>query len=178
MKRTVILVVFALLACGITASAATANGTLAVSATVTGSIALTFQKDANGPSITGAGTGAATLNFGSVSAWGSQPTGVTSTPNIGAGNFMVSAPIDIVITNANLTSASAKLQASLQSADATNTWAVNGVTVTNGSQATINGTFTYSTGTTGTSEPIQITIPFTNTTGSVSNTINFTATSN
>jgi hypothetical protein len=60
------------------ASAQTGSGTLGVTATVVGSISLTFVTDASGLAVTGTGTGTASLAFGTVSMLGnSVPTGVT-----------------------------------------------------------------------------------------------------
>ena len=52
----------------------TANGTLTVTATVESSIGLTFENDAAGVALTGAGTNAATMALGSVSAYGTIST--------------------------------------------------------------------------------------------------------
>jgi hypothetical protein len=79
------------------------------------------------------------------------------------------------VTRANSTSANYTLKAQLGTADATNTWLVNAVTITNASAATISSTVTYTTANPFT---IGITIPFTESSGAVTNTINFTATAN
>src|ERR1700674_860493 len=62
------------------ANAQTGSGTLGVSATVTGSISLTFVTDASGMTVTGTGSSTASLPFGTVSMYsGSVPTNVTKT---------------------------------------------------------------------------------------------------
>ncbi len=135
---------------------------------------MVFQSDASGVALTGSGTNAATLAFGTVYAFGGTlTTGVTR--SAGASSFTISSPVDIVVTRANSTSANYTLKAQLGTADATNTWLVNAVTITNASAATISSTVTYTTANPFT---IGITIPFTESSGAVTNTINFTATAN
>ena len=62
------------------ASAQTGSGTLGVTATVQGSIDLTFVTDASGLAVTGTGTSAASLAFGAVGMYGgTTPANVTKT---------------------------------------------------------------------------------------------------
>ncbi|HLW53091.1 MAG TPA: hypothetical protein VKW06_09630 [Candidatus Angelobacter sp.] len=154
----------------------TASGTLTVTATVNSSINLVFNSDAAGVALSsGAGTNAATLAFGNVSAFGAIAAGITRTVVAGT-SFTVSTPVDVLVTKSNSTSANYTLKAQLGAADATNTWGVAGNTVTSASAATITATGTYGSNA---AEAVAITIPFTTASGSViSNTINFTATSN
>ena len=73
MKKVMLLTIFAALMMISSAAVAqtTASGTLTVTATVTGSINLVFNSDASGVALSsGAGTNAATLAFGNVSAFG------------------------------------------------------------------------------------------------------------
>ena len=152
---------------------ATANGTLAVTATVNGSITLVFNSDASGVPLTGANTNAAALAFGNVSAFGTSPAGVTTTT--GASDFTVSTPVDVLVNKFNSASANYTLKAQLASADA-NAWSVAGTTVTRAAQAIITATGTYGTNA---PETIAITVPFATASGtSISNTINFQATAN
>lgn len=156
-------------------ASATATGTLGVTATVNASIKMVFNTDASGVTLGGAGTNAATLGFGSVSAFNTIAT-ANVTRVVGASNFTVSTPFDVNVTLANSTSPNYKLQAQLSTADATNTWAVGGITVTSGSLATISSSSAY-----GANDPftLALTIPFTVADATViSNTINFTATAN
>ncbi|MGH9565944.1 MAG: hypothetical protein ACRD4I_08180, partial [Candidatus Angelobacter sp.] len=153
---------------------ATANGTLAVTATVNGSITLVFNSDASGVPLTGANTNTAALAFGNVSAFGTSPAGVTTTT--GASNFTVSTPVDVLVNKFNSASANYTLKAQLASADAANAWSVAGTTVTSAAQATITATGAYGANA---PETIAITVPFTTTSGTnISNTINFQATAN
>ena len=52
------------------AAAATASGTVAVTATVVGSMSITFVTDGSGITLGGSGTSSATIAFGSVQAYG------------------------------------------------------------------------------------------------------------
>jgi hypothetical protein len=153
----------------------TANGTLTVTATVTGSINLVFNNDAVGvPLSLGAGTNTATLALGNISAFGAIAANITRTTT--AANFTISTPVDVLVTKTNSASVNYTLKAQLGSADAVNTWQVGGTTVTNAAQATITGTGAYAANT---PEAIAITVPFTTASGTaISNTINFAATSN
>jgi hypothetical protein len=177
MKKVTLLTIFAALMMISSAAVAqtTASGTLTVSATVTGSINLVFNSDANGVTLGSPGTNAATLAFGPVSAFGAL-----SSPNIGrsttASNFTVSSAVDVLVTKTNSTSANYSLTAQLGSADAVNTWTVGGVAVTNAAAAPITATGTYAANS---NFPVAITVPFTTASGTlISNSINYVATAN
>jgi hypothetical protein len=177
MKQITLLVMaVALMAMAPFAGAQTATGTLTVNATVNSSIKLVFNSDAAGvPLSAGAGTNAATLAFGNVSAFGAVAANVTRTVIAGT-SFTVSTPVDVNVIKANSASANYTLKAQLGAADAVNTWQVGGTTVTNAAQATITATGAYAANV---PEAIAITVPFATAGGTViSNTINFTATAN
>src|SRR6266851_6044066 len=124
------------------ASAQTASGTLTVTATVNGSINLVFNSDAAGVALaSGAGTNAATLAFGNVSAFGAVAAGVVRTTT--ATTFTVSSAVDVLVSKTNSASANYTLKAQLAAADAVNTWQVGGTTVTSAAQATITATGAY-----------------------------------
>ncbi|MGA3328056.1 MAG: hypothetical protein ABSF45_26700 [Terriglobia bacterium] len=183
MKRLslVIAAAIALSLAGSTAKAASASGTLAVTATVTSQIYMIFDTDASGVSLTNSGTSAATLPFGSVSAFSAPPAHVTL--SLQATTFTISTPVDVNVRISNPAAASANctLKAQLASADATNTWTVGGVAVTSASAVTISSSLAYQTGSTttgGVSEAVAIAVPYTEAATTISNTINFTATSN
>ena len=174
MKRFTIIAVLAVLALTISASAQTATGTLSVTATVGGSISLAFNSDAAGVALgSGAGTSTATLAFGNVSAYGAIAGTITRSVVAGT-SFTVSTPVDVNVTRANSASANYTLKAQLGTADAVNTWKIGGVTITNASATQITATGAYNTNV---SEAVALTIPFSVTTN-ISNTVNFTATSN
>jgi S-formylglutathione hydrolase FrmB len=179
MRKSTIVTILAVLALSGAAMAQagnTASGTLTVTATVNSSINLVFNSDAAGvPLSSGAGTNAATLAFGNVAAFGAIGANITRTVVAGT-SFTVSTPVDVLVTKANSSSANYTLKAQLGAADATNTWAVAGNTITSAAASTITATGTYGSNA---SESIAITIPFTEASGTaISNTINFTATSN
>jgi hypothetical protein len=177
MKKLITLVFAAVMMTSFAAAQAgsTANGTLTVSATVNGSITLVFNSDAAGVALAGTGTNTATLAFGTVQAFGGAlTTGVVRTA--AANNFTVSSAVDVLVSKANSSSATYTLKAQLGTADATDTWTVGGVTVTNAAAATVTSTGTYAANS---NFPVAITIPFTTASGtSINNTINYTATSN
>ena len=155
------------------AGAQTSNGTLTVTATVQASISLSFETDGAGVSLTGAGTNAATLGFGTVSAYGTIATaGVTRT--LTASDFTVSSPFGARVDKANSTSATYTLAVRLGSADATNTWKVNAITLTTSNQ---NLGAAYAYGSTQV-HTVYLTVPFAATAGAINKVLNFTATAN
>jgi hypothetical protein len=153
----------------------TASGTLTVTATVTGSIQLVFNSDVAGVALSsGAGTNAATLAFGNVSAFGPVAAGIVRTAT--ANNFTVSSAVDVLVSKSNSASANYTLKAQLGSADAVNSWSVGGVAVTNAAQSTLTATGAYGSNA---NFPVAITVPFTTASGTlISNTIGYTATAN
>ena len=158
-------------------AAAQASGTLTVSATVQGSINLAFNTDAAGVGLTGSGSNAATLAYGTVQAYGGTvPTNVTR--SVQATTFTISTPVDVNVSKYNSSSLNFTLKAQLGTADANgNAWTVGGVAVTSASAATITGTGAYATNV---PEAVAIAIPLANTGAAlnIANTINFTATAN
>jgi hypothetical protein len=167
-----ILLAFAAFA-SVPASAATASGTVAVTATVSSSVSLTFVTDASGIALGGTGTSAATIAFGAVQAYGgSVPANVTKTVN-GTTSWKLATPFDIVVEVANQTSANYTLTAALNAADAVNTWAV-GATFLTTTPASITATGAYGS----TAYTLTLTIPFSAAAGAISNTLNFVATAN
>jgi hypothetical protein len=135
---------------------------------------MVFDSDSSGVALTGTGTSSATLAFGTVQAYGGTvATGETRTVN-GTTDYTYSSPFDVLVTKANSASTSYTLDASLNASDATNTWAIDSTTLTTTPQAVTT------TGSYGSDEAhtLSLTIPFSETTSSISNTINFTATAN
>ena len=157
----------------LSAAQTTASGTLAVSATLSSSISLVFNTDASGVALTGAGSNAASLNFGTISAYGALAANVSRT--VGAASFTVSTPFDVHVDKSNTASANYTLSAQLAAADAVNSWALGATAVTSASAATLTAAGAY-----GSDVPytLGLTVPFTNTAASISNTINFVATAN
>ncbi|HEY6351452.1 MAG TPA: hypothetical protein VI636_18775 [Candidatus Angelobacter sp.] len=157
-----------------TASATSASGSVAVSVTVASSLDLVFQTDGSGLSLANSGMSSVTAAFGTMSAYGgSVPSGVTRTVN-GTTNWKISTPFDVVIQVANQTSSNYTLTAQLQSSDSTNTWQIGTTNVTSASSATLTSTGSYGN----TAYTFNLTIPFSESAGTISNTINFVATAN
>jgi hypothetical protein len=156
-----------------TANATSATGTVAVTATTSASVSLTFVTDGAGITMGNSGTSAATVAFGSVQAYGgSVPAGVTKAVN-GSTDWSLSTPIDVVVQVANQTSSNYTLAAGLQSADSTNTWQLGATSLTT-TPVTLTSAGAYGS----TAYTFKLTIPFTAAAGAISNTINFTATAN
>jgi hypothetical protein len=151
----------------------TSAGTLTVTATVDSSIALTFEDDAAGVAMAGAGTSAATMALGTISAYETIATpGVTRT--VTASDFTVSSLFGVKVVKANSTSGTYTLAASLGSADSTNTWKINAVELSTSDQD-LGTTYAYGSAVTHT---MYLTVPVSASAGAVSKTLNFTATSN
>ena len=153
--------------------AQSSSGTLTVTATVASSIAMTFENDGAGVALSGAGTNAATMAFGNVSAFGTIATGGVMR-TVGAADFTVSSPFGVRVVRANSSSANYTLAASLASADATNTWTVNSTALTTTNQ-NLGTSYSYGSAVTHT---LYLLVPFTASTGAISKVVNFTATSN
>lgn len=174
MKKFILIAAALMMMSSFAAAQVTSGGTLAVTATVNGTINLVFNSATGGVPLGNSGTNAASLAFGTVQAFGGTlATGVTRT--VGTGNFTVSSPFNVNVAKANLTSANYTLKANLTTADTTNTWQVGGVTVASGTPATITGTGAFDSDNLFT---LALTIPFSATGTSISNTINFTAQAN
>lgn len=172
-SRTVMLLASLLLLPAGVAAQDTSSGTLTVTATVESSIALTFENDAAGVALTGAGTNAATMALGAISAYDTIATaGVTRT--VDANAFTVSSPFGVKIVKANTASATYTLAAALGSADITNTWKINAVTLTASDQV-LGAAYGYGSAV---AHTMHLSVPFTASTGAISKVLNFTATAN
>ncbi len=175
MKKLIVIIAAAVMMTSF-AAAQTATGQLTVTATVNGSISLVFNSDGAGVALSsGAGTNAATLNFGTVSAYGALAAGITR-PTPTATDFTVSTPVDVLVSKANVSSANYTLTTQLNAADAADTWSANGAAFTNATPATATAAGTYGSNVAVT---LAITIPFTTASGTtISNIVDFTATAN
>ena len=152
----------------------TASGTLAVTATVQSSISMMFNSNAGGVALGNAGTNAATLNFGNISAYGALSAGVSRV--VGGANFTVSTPFNVEVEKSNSSSANYSLTAQLASPDASNTWGLSGTAVSNAVASPLTAAGAY--GSPGTAYTLQLTVPLASAAGAISNTINFAATAN
>jgi hypothetical protein len=147
------------------------------------SLSISVQSDASGLALGGSGSSAATMSFGSMQAFGgSVPSGVTKA--VGTSNWTISTPFDVKVGCTNLltllpctiiTSPTYNLTAQLQSSDTTNTWKIASLTLSSTTPVTLTSGGTYSVVTAFT---FALTIPFTEASGTISNTVNFVAVAN
>jgi predicted secreted protein len=172
MNKQLTLAIIALAFVATTASADTSSGTLTVTGTIESSISLTVESA--GGTTSGTGTAAATSDLGSISKYGSAPTGFTLAR--GASNWTISSTVGVQVAKANLTSTDYTLTAQLGSAPASGvTWKLNGSTVSDSAATTLTSTGTY--GSTG-SYSWDIVVADSAAAAAIDNAINFTATSN
>jgi|SRR5438874_11711124 hypothetical protein len=166
--HTSLLCAFALTAI---ANAQTGSGTLGVTATVQGSINLTFVTDASGLAVTGTATSTASLPFGNVSMYsGTLPANVTKT--VGATSFSLATPFDVRVDLANSASTTYTLTATLAAVDSINTWWLGAIDISAAAPHALTAAGEF-----GTAVPytLKLTVPASATAGSISNTINFSA---
>jgi len=138
-------------------------------------LTITFSTATGGITLSGSGTSSATIGFGNIQAFGgSVPSGVTKSVN-GSSDWSLTTPVDVLVTESGVVSASYALTAQLQSADSINTWQIGSATVTSSSAATITVAGSY-----GTAMPYTLTliIPFSAAPGAINNTLDFVATAN
>lgn len=159
----------------------TATGTINATLINKNGIALVFDTDPGGVALGNNGSSAATLNFGTVSAFGVLLPGVTR-PTVTPASYTVRTLFDVQVIEGGLNSPNYTLSAQLAAAAPTGlTYAVDTVTLTTGAQnIQTNGTYntdvqhslnlTISTAAPGAGGP-AVGTPLTT-------TINFTATSN
>jgi hypothetical protein len=159
----------------------TATGTINATLIHKGGIALVFDTDPGGVVLGNAGTAAASLNFGTVSAFGPLSAGVTR-PTVLAGSYTVSTLFDVNVLQGGGNSPNYTLAVNLAAAAPTGfTYAVDAVTLTTAAQnVQTNGNYgndvqhslnlTISTAAPGAGGP-AVGTPLTT-------TINFTATAN
>lgn len=153
-------------------AAATSSGTLTVTGTVESSINLTIESA--GGTTSGTGTAAATSDLGSISKYGSAPTGFTLAR--GATDWTISSTVGVKVDKANLTSTDYTLTAQLGSAPASGvTWKLNGSTLSDSAATTLTSTGTY--GSTG-SYSWDVVVADSAAAAAIDNAMNFTATSN
>jgi hypothetical protein len=141
------------------------------------SLTLTLQSDASGMTLGGSGTSSATLSFGSMQAFGGAlPSGATK--SVGTTNWTISTPFDVKVTCSNLLTLlpctllltpTYILTAELQTANAIDTWKIGGVTLNSTSASTLTSNGTYGAVTAYT---FALTIPFSESSGTISNQIN------
>ena len=166
---TTVLSAFALIG---VANAQTGSGTLGVTATVQGSINLTFVTDASGLAVTGTGTSTASVPCGNVSMYsGTVPAHVTKTIS-GTTSFSLSTPFDVRVDLANSASTTYTLTATLAAADSTTTWLIGAIDISAAAPHSLTAAGEFGTATPYT---LKLTVPASATAGLITNTINFTA---
>ncbi len=169
------MVLCALAFTGMASAQSTGSGTLGVTATVQGSLNLVFSTDASGLAVTGTGTSLASLSFGNVQMYGGTvPTNVTKTLNATVG-FNLATPFDVRVDLANTVSSTYTLAATLTTPDAVNVWTIGATDVSSGASFALSSTGAYATATPYT---LKLTVPASAAAGLITNTLNFTATSN
>lgn len=172
MKKILVIAAVVLLAAASGAGAATSSGTLTVTGTLESSINLTIESA--GGTTSGTGTAAATSALGSLSKFGSAPTGFTLAR--GASDWTLSSTVGVKVDKANLTSTDYTLTAQLGSAPASGvTWKLNGSTLSDSAATTLTSTGTY--GSTG-SYSWDVVVADSAAAAAIDNAISFTATSN
>jgi predicted secreted protein len=171
-KKIVLGSTLALMSIALPSFAATSSGTLTVTGTIESSVSLTIESA--GGTTSGTGTAAATSDLGSISKYGSAPTGFTLAR--GASNWTLSSTVGVQVDKANLTSTDYTLTAQLGSAPASGvTWKLNGSTLSDSAATTLTSTGTY--GSTG-SYSWDVVVADSGAAAAIDNTMNFTATSN
>jgi predicted secreted protein len=165
---------FVLGALVISSSAFAASNTamLTVTGTIESSISMTVESA--GGTTSGTGTAAASADLGSISKYGSAPTGFTLAR--GSSDWTISSTVGIQVVKANLTSSDYKLTAQLGSAPASGVaWKLNGSTLSDSAATDLTSTGEYaSTG----SYSWDIVVLDSASAAAIDNAINFTATSN
>lgn len=156
------------------------TGTLSVALQNGSGLQFVFNSDSSGVTLGNAGTSAASLGFGTVSAYGTPAAGVTLTN--GTSSFTVSTKFDVNVSQSGLTSTSYTMTAALAAAAPTGvTLQIGSTTLTTSSQ-TIQTTGSYGSNTPYTLNAVILTAASGSggpTTGTqLTSTINFTVTSN
>jgi hypothetical protein len=136
----------ALLLCGAALWAQTATGVINATLVNKNGIALVFDSDPSGVALGASGSSAASLNFGTVSAFGALSAGVTR-PSVTAGNYTVRTIFDVNVIEGGLASANYTLTANLAAVAPTGfSYQIDAVTLTTAAQ-TVTATGTYNTDT-------------------------------
>jgi hypothetical protein len=120
----------------------TATGVINATLINQNAIALVFDSDPGGVTLGSNGSSAASLNFGTISAFGPLSGGVTR-PNVTAGSFTVQTIFDVNVIEGGLTSANYTLTAKLAAAAPTGfSYKIDAVTLTTVTQTILtNGAY-------------------------------------
>lgn len=150
-----------------------ASGTLNATLINKSGISIVFNSDASGVALSGSGTAAAGLNFGTVSMYGTAPAGVTVTR--AAGSFTVSSPFDVFVDIGGTASPSYRLQANLAAVPGVYSYQIDAVPLSTALTTVVAADPNYRTNVLHT---MYLTIPASAPAGAVSNTVQFTVTAN
>ena len=134
-------------------------------------ITLTFQSVSGGLSVSGAGTGTATVNFGNVSAYKTLTPGVSR--SLASTDYSISTQFGVLVTKAGGPSPNYTLRARLLLAHAL-TWRIDGVDMTT-SYATVAYTQPYASTM---SHSLEFVVPFSYASGVVTTTLQVLAIAN
>jgi hypothetical protein len=149
------------------------SGTLGVGADIQGALSVTFTTHSGGLTVTGSGSNAASLAFGTFSSF--SPNGTTGgvTKTTGSGTFSLAATVDIQVDVANSSSEAYTLAATLATPVTANTWLIGATDVSDGASHDLAGDQPY-----GTAVPyvVKLTVANSATAGSIANSISFVAT--
>jgi hypothetical protein len=161
-----------LVLCG--ANAQSGTGTLGVTATMQGSLNLTFETDPSGMAVTGSTTSTASPPIGTVKIYsGTAPANVNKM--MGSGYFSLSTPIDVRVDVANSASTGYTLTATLSEADVSLGWALGGNIIASGNSSVLTTTGVYATAVPYT---LNLVAPASAAAGQTANSIGFTAVGN
>lgn len=148
-------------------------GQLTINGQINGSMILSFQQDIAGATISGLGTPAGTVNFGTYSVSTSDGTLNNITKSTGSSAFTLSTLVDVSVSQANTGSLNYDLYAAIDNTDQL-TYSLNEVALTTTPQV-IEHSISYNQ-----TAPLtlSISVPFTASTQTVNRVIYFTATAN
>jgi hypothetical protein len=125
-------------------SGQTASGVINGTLNNKNGISLVFNSDGAGVALGNSGTSAASVDFGTISAFGALSAGVTR-PSVTAANFTVQTIFDVNVSQGGLASANYTLTANLAAVAPTGfTYKIDAVTLTTAAQ-TIQANGAYST---------------------------------
>jgi hypothetical protein len=160
---------------GVANAQVSGSGTMGISASIAGSILLTFVTDASGMTVTGTTTSTASLPLSTIKMYGGTVPGNVTKQVFGTSSFTVSTPFDVLVNVANDTTTNYTLSVTLSTTDPTNTWTLGGTDITDGSAHTLAATGAYATQVPYT---LVISIPASEAAFTLGNSISFTATAN
>ncbi len=155
------------------AAGETGSGTLGVGADIGGALQITFTTHSGGPTLSGSGSNAASLAFGTFNSFSPNTTSGGVTKTAGSGSFSLSAAVDIQVDVANSSSEAYTLAATLATPATANTWLIGGTDISDGSSHDLATDQSYGSPV---AYAVKLTVPNSAAPGSITNSISFTAT--